>query len=324
MDRFLRIATALLIWPGAALGNASQPSSGAQLPDAAPLPEMRVVRGKGVSVEIPVVWKVDSSTGRFVVPEADRQRISGALVSESASNSIAEFLNDIEPSITAAQMKRISVHTRPVEDGEQTDIEYGRGASTPTLTLTGVITTSGPRTVLAFCGSTPERQPSGEVVCAPILASLRLAPTDATRSTDGPRTSGEGWSVALPKGWREDEPQELTHTSVRLFVSPQVGIAPVFFQIGTDLRLNPGEAGVRAFLAAFFGSSSDLRIKPGRVGDADALEFRAQKAQPVAPAFALFRLVVAHGWRVGALCLGSNTTDRALCAAVVQSVRIER
>jgi hypothetical protein len=160
-----------------------------------------VLSEKGVSIELPSRWTVDPKNGRFIVPEPDRSRISGALISEEARDTLAGFLKALEPSITSAQMHRISLQTKRVGSGDQTDVEYGRGASAPKITVSGLITTSGPRSILAFCGSTPERRPTGAVVCAPILASLHTGPTDGKSQSGEERVTGDGWSVVLPAGW---------------------------------------------------------------------------------------------------------------------------
>jgi hypothetical protein len=159
------------------------------------------------------------------------------------------------------------------------------------------------------------------VVCAPILASLHTGPTDGKSQSGEERVTGDGWSVVLPAGWQEEASRDFARTSVRMFVSPQVGIAPVFFQIGAQARPTRGEADAREFLTAFFGSISGLITKPVRVGDADALEFRAQKTQPVDPAFALIRLVVTRGWRVGVLCIGAAAAERTICEAMIRSLK---
>jgi hypothetical protein len=68
-----------------------------------------VLSEKGVSIELPSRWTVDPKNGRFIVPEPDRSRISGALISEEARDTLAGFLKALEPSITSAQMHRISL-----------------------------------------------------------------------------------------------------------------------------------------------------------------------------------------------------------------------
>jgi len=281
------------------------------------IPELKTVTGPGVSVRVPTTWSVDARTGGFVIPDGPRRGMAGALLSEAADRSLEAFLRDLEPSIVAAQMQRRSIDTRTMDGGERTDVEYGRGTSSPVLTLSGVLTTSGPRALLAFCGSTPERRPTGEEVCAPILASVGGA-TANPKAVEPGRTTGDGWSVVLPKGWKE---QPVPNGAPKTFVSPQAGIAPVFLQIQAKQSPARGEEDARRFLASYFEGSPSLSITPTRLGDVDAVTFRGSKVQEVDPAFALLRLISKRGRRVGVLCLASTGTERPLCEAVIASVK---
>jgi len=301
---------------------AGAPGGDAPTAASASLPEMKTVRGKRLTVRVPTSWSLDDKTGRFDVPGGDRRGFAAAVLSEPAQGTQEAFLRDLEPTIEAAQMHRQSLTTKRIDGADRADLVYGRGSSSPTLTMSGVLTTGGPRTILAFCGSTPERKPSGEEVCAPILDSVRVA-AEGAKVTEPGRTSGDGWSVVLPPGWKEQARPD-SDPGTRMFVAPQTAIAPVFLQIGSRRRPGQGEEDARRFLTSFFGPGQKISVAPVKLGDLPAVRFQGTKAQAVDPAFALLRTLTRGGWRTGVLCIGASAADRALCESVVDSLSMSR
>lgn len=287
------------------------------------LPDMKVVNGKRLTLRVPQSWALDEKTGRFIVPGGDRKGFAAAVLSEPANGTLESLLRDLEPSIDATQMQRKSLTTKRIDGTDRADVVYGRGSSSPTLTISGVLTTGGQRGVLAFCGSTPERRPSGEEVCAPILETVRSLAVGSSPPEPG-RTTGDGWSVVLPEGWKEQGKPDSDIPGVRMFVSPQSGIAPVFLQIGARSRSMEGEPDAQRFLTTFFGSSDNVSLTATKLGDAPAIHFKGTKAQLVDPAFALLRVLTRGGWRTGVLCLGATAADRTLCDAVLDSLAMTR